>query len=213
MHAESNNIQDYLKKSEVINYDHKLIVNRCRELEKDMEDMEDIEKKDEISLIKKIYEFVRDEIDHSGDIGAQEVTCNASEVLELGHGICCAKSHLLAAMLRYFGIPAGFCYQKLCSGQEGLNRKVLHGLNAVYLKDLDKWVRLDARGNKPGVDAQFSIYKEKIAWPANKERGEEDHPVIFKEPNPTVVEILKKSNTRKEMWEQWDLGLKDLFRN
>lgn len=205
MHTESNNVRDYLEKSDVIDYDHKLIVAKCRELDKDMKEI------NEISLIKKIYEFVRDNIGHSGDTGAQEVTCKASEVLEFGHGICCAKSHLLAAMLRYFGIPAGFCYQKLCSGQEGIDRKVLHGLNAVYLKDLDKWVRLDARGNKPGVDAQFSIYEEKIAWPANKEYGEEDHPVIFKEPNPTVVEILKKSNDRREMWAQWDLGLKDLF--
>ena len=43
MHAESNNIQDYLKKSEVINYDHKLIVNKCLELEKDMENIENME--------------------------------------------------------------------------------------------------------------------------------------------------------------------------
>ncbi len=108
MHTESNNLEDYLKKSEVIDYDNKLIVEKCIELQKCTDD--------EISLIKKIYEFVRDEIHHSGDIGAQEVTCKASEVLESGHGICCAKAHLLAAMLRYFGIPAGFCYQKLCSG-------------------------------------------------------------------------------------------------
>lgn len=206
MHAESSDIQDYLKKNEVIDYDHKLIVDKCRGLEKG------VEEEGEIILIKKIYEFVRDEIHHSGDIGAQEVTCKASEVLELGHGICCAKSHLLAAMLRFFGIPTGFCYQKLCSSQEGIDRKVLHGLNAVYLKDLNKWVRLDARGNKPGVDAQFSIYEEKIAWPVNKELGEEDHSVIFMDPNQIVVEILKKSNDRKEMWAQWDLGLKDLFR-
>jgi len=207
MHAESNALQDYLKKSDIIDYDHKLIVEKCLELQKG------VEGEDEISLIRKIYEFVRDDVHHSGDIGAQEVTYKASEVLELGHGICCAKSHLLAAMLRYFGIPTGFCYQKLCSGQEGIDRKVLHGLNAVYLKDLNRWIRLDARGNKPGVDAQFSIEEEKIAWPVKKERGEEDHPAIFIKPNPTVVEILKKSNNRKEMWAQWDLGLKDLFGN
>jgi transglutaminase-like putative cysteine protease len=204
MYTESNNLEDYLKKSEVIDYDNKLIVEKCLELQKGIDD--------EISLIKKVYEFVRDEIHHSGDISAQEVTCKASEVLESGHGICCAKAHLLAAMLRYSGIPAGFCYQKLCSGQEGINSKVLHGLNAVYLKDLGKWVRLDARGNKPGIDAQFSIYGEKIAWPVNKELGEEDHPVIFKEPNQIVVEVLKKSKDRKELWMNWDLGLKDLFR-
>ena len=207
MHTESNNIQDYLEKSEIINYDHKLIVDTCCEIE----DIGEIEEKDEINLIKKIYEFVRDDIHHSGDMGAQEVTCKASDVLELGHGICCAKSHLLAAMLRFFEIPTGFCYQKLCSAQEGVNRKVLHGLNAVYLKDLNRWVRLDARGNKPGVNAQFSIHEEKIAWPLNKELGEEDHPIIFVEPNSTVVEILKNSNNRKELWGQWNLGLKNLF--
>lgn len=212
MHAESNNLQDYLKKSEVINYDHKLIVNKCLELKKEMEDMEKTEgtEEDEISLIKKIYEFVRDDIHHSGDIGAQEVTCKASEVLDFGHGICCAKSHLLAAMLRFFGIPVGFCYQKLCSGHD-INKKFLHGLNAVYLKDLNRWIRLDARGNKPGVDAQFSIYEERIAKPIRKELGEEDNTVIFMEPNPVVVEILKKSNNMSELWAQWDLGLKDLF--
>jgi len=203
MHAESNNLQDYLKKSEIVNYDHRQVVEKCLELQEVSED--------EISRIKKIYEFVRDDIYHSGDIGAEEVTCKASEVLELGHGICCAKSHLLAAMLRFFGIPAGFCYQKLCSGQEGVNRKVLHGLNAVYLTELNRWVRLDARGNKPGVDAQFSIDEEKIAWLVNKELGEEDHQIIFTEPNPTVVEVLKNSNNRKELWAQWDLGLKNLF--
>jgi hypothetical protein len=84
-------------------------------------------------------------------------------------------------------------------------------LNAVYLTELNRWARLDARGNKPGVDAQFSIDEEKIAWLVNKDLGEEDHQIIFTEPNPTVVEVLKNSNNRKELWAQWDLGLKDLF--
>ncbi|WP_292375159.1 transglutaminase-like domain-containing protein [Methanosarcina sp. UBA411] len=203
MHTESNNIQDYLKKSDVIDYDHKLIVDKCLELKEGTND--------EISLIKKIYEFVRDDVHHSGDIGTQEVTCKASEVLEAGHGICCAKAHLFAAMLRYFGVPAGFCYQKLSSSRD-VNIKFLHGLNAVYLKDLDKWIRLDARGNKPGRDAQFSIYEEKLSKPVSKELGEEDHPGIFTEPNPTVIELLKKSNNMKELWIQWDLGLKELFK-
>jgi transglutaminase-like putative cysteine protease len=160
MHTESGNIQDYLKKNEIVGYDHKLIVYTCLELNGGT--------KDEISMIMKIYEFVRDDVHHSGDIGEQKVTCRASEVLEFGHGICCAKAHLFAAMLRFFGIPAGFCYQKLCSSED-VNRKVLHGLNAVYLKDLNRWIRLDARGNKPGLDAQFSIEEETIAWPVNNE--------------------------------------------
>lgn len=161
-------------------------------------------------MVKRVYVFVRDEIQHSGDIGEQRVTCTASEVLEFGHGICCAKAHLFAAMLRFFGIPAGFCYQKLCSSQY-VDKKVLHGLNAVYLKDLNKWIRLDARGNKPGLDAQFSIYEEKIAWPVNKELGEADNQTIFTEPNPTVVELLRTSKDRRELWTQWERGLKDVF--
>lgn len=114
-------------------------------------------------------------------------------------------------MLRFYGVPTGFCYQKLCSGQEGINRKVLHGLNAVHLKNLNRWIRLDARGNKPGMDAQFCIDEEKIARSVNKELGEEDNPIIFKDPNPTVVEVLKKSKDKKELWMQWELGLIDLF--
>jgi transglutaminase-like putative cysteine protease len=203
MYTDSDNLQNYLKKSEVIDFDNKLIVDKCLELQKGTDD--------EITLIKKIYEFVRDEIHHSGDIGEMSVTCKASEVLKAGHGICCAKAHLFAAMLRYFGVPAGFCYQKLSSSRD-VSVKFLHGLNAVYLKDLDKWIRLDARGNKPGRDAQFSIYEEKISKKVNKELGEEDSPVIFTEPNPTVIEILKTSKNMKELWDQWDLGLRDLFR-
>lgn len=202
MRPESNNIQDYLKKSETIDYDHKLIVNKCRELQDSTED--------EISLIKKIYEFVRDDIHHSEDIEETRVICSASEVLEFGHGICCAKAHLLAAMLRFFGIPVGFCYQKLSSSRD-VNKKFLHGLNAVYLKDLDRWIGLDARGNNPGLDAQFSIYEEKIAKPIRKELGEEDYPVIFIEPNSIVVEILTKSSNMEELWLHWDLALKLLF--
>lgn len=202
MQAESENIQDYLKMDEIIDYNNRLIVEKCLELEKGTVD--------EISLVTRVYEFVRDEIRHSEDIGEQRVTCRASEVLELGHGICCAKAHLFAAMLRFFGIPAGFCYQKLCSSQY-VDKKVLHGLNAVYLKDLNKWIRLDARGNKPGLDAQFSIYEEKIAWPVNKELGEADNQTIFTEPNPTVVELLRTSKDRRELWTQWERGLKDVF--
>lgn len=202
MKCQRTNIQDYIKRTVVIDYDNELIISKCRELENGITD--------EIDLIKRIYEFVRDDISHSGDISAQEVTCKASEVLSSGHGICCAKSHLLAAMLRFFSISTGFCYQKLCSDGEG-SKKVLHGLNAVYLKSFNKWVRLDARGNKEGVDAQFSIDEEKIAWPVNKELGEEDNEIIYVDPNNIVVEVMQRSEDRDKLWINWELGLKDLF--
>lgn len=201
MITESHNIKDYIKKTDVIDFDYELIIDKCSELK--------LGTKNDIELIEKVYKYVRDEIHHSGDIGAQEVTCKASEVLEYGHGICCAKSHLLTAMLRFFEIPTGFCYQKLCA--EDSIRKVLHGLNAVYIKSTKRWLRLDARGNKEGVDAQFCLETEKIAWPVNKAMGEEDHPTIFVDPNKQVVKVLQMSKDRKELWAHWELALGAVF--
>ena len=64
------------------------------------------------------YEYVRDNNSLSADINEDVLTCTASEVLEVGHGICFAKSHLLAALLRAKSIPTGFCYQKLILDDE-----------------------------------------------------------------------------------------------
>ena len=81
------------------------------------------------------YEYVRDMISHSADISADTVTCSASEVLKAGHGICFAKSHLLAAILRSKSVPAGFCYQKLILDDETAPVLIYHGLNGVYLRE------------------------------------------------------------------------------
>lgn len=48
----------------------------------------------------KVDEYVRDKVSHSADINEDILTCAASEVLKAGHGICFAKAHLLAALLR-----------------------------------------------------------------------------------------------------------------
>ncbi len=58
----------------------------------------------------------------------------------------------------------------------------------------------------------FPYTKKKISKKVNKDLGEEDSPVIFAEPNPTVIEILKTSKDMKELWDQWDLSLKELFK-
>ncbi len=34
-----------------------------------------------------------------------------------------------------------------------------------YLSDLDKWIRLDCRGNTNGVNAQFDTETERLAFP------------------------------------------------
>jgi len=111
----------------------------------------------DLNRVQRIYEYVRDEIKHSYDIKSDEVTRRASEVLDKKHGICYAKSHLLAALLRGVGVPAGICYQKLTLFDLPEDGYCIHALNTVYIREFNKWIRLDARGNKEGVIAQFSI--------------------------------------------------------
>ena len=155
----------------------------------------------EVEYIKKAYEYVRDNISHSADINEDILTCSATEVLEARHGICFAKSHLLAALLRYKSIPTGFCYQKLILDDETAPVLIYHGFNGVYVNEYKKWIRLDARGNKEGVNAQFSLEKEQLAFPIRTEKGEEDGFVIYPTPDVKVLEKFKSYKTRKELWD------------
>lgn len=100
----TNQIEEYLKHDDVIDYNHEIIAKQA--------DMISQKAKNEMEYITSAYEFVRDHIPHSADINADAVTCTASEVLKAGHGICFARSHLLAALLRRKSIPAGFLLSK-----------------------------------------------------------------------------------------------------
>ena len=77
-------------------------------------------------------------------------------------GYCYAKSHLLAALLRANQIPAGFCYQRLSIDDQGAPYS-LHGFNGIYFPEIG-WYRVDTRGNKEGVNAQFSPPQECLAF-------------------------------------------------
>jgi transglutaminase-like putative cysteine protease len=61
----------------------------------------------DIDTMRVAYDIVRDRYPHSMDIHAPAVSVSASDVLRHGHGICFAKSHLLAAVLRTCGIATG----------------------------------------------------------------------------------------------------------
>ena len=185
-----DDLNEYLKPTEIIDFGTQEIIDCANSLAQGLNG--------EILIAKRVYEFVRDEIHHSFDIKGKVVTCKASDVLREGEGICYAKSHLLAALLRYLGIPAGFCYQKLVFSDEN-PRLVLHGLNAIYLKEIDRWIRVDARGNKEGVNAQFSLEKEILAFPVRSELGEADIRMVYAEPNANVVSALERSKTLEEL--------------
>lgn len=188
----SNKIDDYLKHDDVIDFENEAVSKLTDALFQKADD--------ELDFIKAAYEFVRDKISHSADRGEDAVTCAASEVLKAGHGICFAKSHLLAALLRAKSVPAGFCYQKLILDDETAPVLICHGLNGVYIKERKKWIRLDARGNKAGVNAQFSLETEQLAFAVRPELGEEDGLVIHPAPDVKVVEKLRNAKTRTELW-------------
>lgn len=173
----------YLQASQYINYLHPQV----QSLIQSFSEME----VSEIERIKSVFEYVRDNIKHSYDIDTREVSRTASDTFEKKHGICYAKSHLLAAILRGLGIPAGISYQRLTLYDKPEDGFCIHALNTVFIRELDRWIRLDARGNKPGIDAQFSIQEEKLAFPIRPEYGEKDYLDNFAEPHPDIIKTLE----------------------
>jgi transglutaminase-like putative cysteine protease len=190
--CESDQLEDYILELNEVNYSNPMIKEKIEELFNSTQT--------EVEKAKVAFEFVRDEISHSWDIQGKRVTCNASDVLNYKEGICYAKSNLLAAILRSQQIPTGFCYQRLMLFDTPEKGYSLHALNAAYLKFLNKWIRLDARGNKTGVDAQFSIDEEKLAFSVNEKFDEKDYPVIYVKPNLKTINVLKEHNDALEMY-------------
>lgn len=139
-----------------------------------------------VDFARAAFEFVRDRVAHSVDVADPRVTLTATQTLHHRVGLCYAKSHLLTALLRARGIPAGLCYQRLDDDRGG---HVLHGLVAVHLEGA--WHRQDPRGNKPGIDARFSLDGERLAWPVRPERGEADDPRVHVHPHPAVLAALR----------------------
>ncbi|OXM49993.1 transglutaminase-like domain-containing protein [Amycolatopsis alba] len=173
---ESERLEDYLAADAVIDHDHPLI----RETADGLSPTGGTE----VDVIRSMFHFVRDEIAHTVDAADSRVTLMASEVLRERVGLCYAKAHLLAALLRSQGIPAGFCYQRI---------GVLHGLNGVYLAGPDRWIRLDPRGNKNGADAHFCLEGERLAWTLDPAKGEIDFPTVYTTPSSAVVETLSSA--------------------
>ena len=182
-------MQVYLGSSEFIDADHPAVAAQAAELRKGCVD--------DCDVAKRCFEFVRDRIRHCWDFKLNPVTCKASEVLLHATGYCYAKSHLLAALLRANGIPAGLCYQRLTI-EPGRPPYSLHGLNAVYLQE-HGWYRIDARGNKVGVDAEFLPPVERLAFRV-VDPGEADLPEIWPEPLAVVVKALREYATYDEVY-------------
>jgi transglutaminase-like putative cysteine protease len=181
-------MEEYLQTSEIIDWHHPPVMELAQQI---------AGKYDNISAIAQAcFEWVRDEIHHSYDYQMNPVTWRASDVLQHRTGYCFAKSHLLAALLRANQIPAGFCYQRLSIDDQGAPYS-LHGFNAIYLPEVG-WYRVDARGNKAGVNAQFTPPQEQLAF-AIQLPAEADFPAILAEPLAVVITALQAHSTWDSM--------------
>jgi transglutaminase-like putative cysteine protease len=98
--------------------------------------------------------------------------------------------------LRAIAIPTGFCYQRLSVNDDG-EPYSLHGYNAIHLPEFG-WYRVDARGNRADIDAQFAPPVEKLAYEIRL-AGEANFQNIFAEPLPIVVEALQRCHEWDEM--------------
>jgi transglutaminase-like putative cysteine protease len=186
MIPESASWNGYVEDTIVIDWQTPAIVERARALTAGLAG--------DAAKARACYEWVRDEIAHTADAGLDTVACRASEVLAARTGIGFAKSHLLAALLRSVGIPAGFCYQVVRRAPDAPDM-LLYGFNGVYLASCERWIQLDARGNKPGLDAQFSVDEPRLAVRADPARGEWVYPRIWTRPAPVVVDLLSRNKS------------------
>ncbi|MBD2082924.1 transglutaminase family protein [Leptolyngbya sp. FACHB-17] len=181
-------MEEYLASTEIIDWQHPEILRLSKTIAAQHQTPR--------AVAKAGFEWVRDQIRHSYDYRMNPVTCRASDVLLHKTGYCYAKSHLLAALLRSHGIPAGFCYQRLSIDDKGAPY-CLHGFNAVYLSGVG-WYRVDARGNREGVNAQFTPPQEKLAFKTQLDE-EVDFQAILPEPLQVVVDALQSQSTWDEM--------------
>lgn len=177
----------FLRSTLIVNWDHPEVLALANYLAKGSDHP--------VELIRRSFNWVRDQIEHSWEYQKESVVLKASDALRNKHGCCFAKSHLLAALLRANGIPAGFSYQRVAN-EWGATPYRLHGINAVYLAH-HGWLRIDARGSKEcNIQMAFDPPSECLTYPKNDE-------LLGIWPNPLdcVVETLINAGHVTELYQ------------
>jgi transglutaminase-like putative cysteine protease len=182
------NVEPFLSSDEIIDYENLAVRTLARQLRGNDGSVQDV--------AARCFRWVRDAIRHSLDANDDMVTVSASDVLRERTGLCYAKSHLLAALLRANNIPCGFVYQRLWLGDTG-TQFCLHGLNAVWLKEYG-WYRIDARGNRTDIKTEFSPPTEYLAFAARLP-GETTFEQVFPRPLPVVISRLRQCTTMETL--------------
>lgn len=180
-------MHDWLRPTPIIDFEHPAIRAFAPQL---------VDEAGPTATAARCFHWVRDQIRHSIDSGDRRVTMRASDVLSHRTGLCYAKSHLLAALLRANGIPCGFVYQRLADDGAATGF-CLHGLNAVWLAE-HGWYRADPRGNRPGISTTFEPPLERLAF-STRQPGEGLIEEVFCDPLPVVVESLSRHTDVTEL--------------
>ncbi|GAA5039769.1 transglutaminase-like putative cysteine protease [Thermocatellispora tengchongensis] len=180
---------DYLAEDEAIDHKHPIVQRVAAELRTG----------DDVAYARAAFEYVRDRVTHSLDVRDHRVTWRASDVLSEGTGLCYAKAHAFVALLRAGGIRSGLCYQRIRSN----DRFFVHGLAAALVDD--RWVRLDPRGNRPGIDVRFSATEDSLAYRPDPSVGEADYFTVYATPHPVVLEVLTAHDDSVAMCENGHL--------
>ncbi len=182
-------MKEFLEENKYIDYSSDLIKAKVQELFYNSHKL--------IDKAQVAYHFVRDEIPHSFDCNASWITAIASDVLKYKTGICHAKANLLAALLRSQGIPTGFCYQHLTLMEDDTKGYCLHCFNAIFLDG--KWIKVDARGNTKGKNAQFSLNLPILAFDNRTQYDEYFFDGIFAKPDMPTMNMLNNAKTLQDV--------------
>ena len=177
------NLELFLCEDKYVNYSSQNIIKKSIELFTDKHSVND--------KVKIVFDFIQNEIPHSGTIQNAKVTSCASSVLEYKTGICHSKANLFAALLRSQNIPTGFCYQHVTFDEDDSKGYALHCFNAIYINN--NWLKLDASDKTQGDNDQFSIDKPYFAFKNRPEYDEYFFDGIWATADIKVMNILQNA--------------------
>ncbi len=149
---------------------------------------------DSYAYARAAYEFVRDTIPHSADSGDPRVTWRASDVIEQRTGICHAKAHALAALLRAEDIPTALCYQRLLHQTAAMSCTVWSPCGSTA-PGTGRTRAGTSRASSPLLPPW-----ERLAWVPDKKSNEADYPVLYAVPHPVVLSALEAARDRPALW-------------
>ncbi|MEZ4355345.1 MAG: hypothetical protein R3F16_17015 [Myxococcota bacterium] len=132
--------------------------------------------------VRRLFAFVRDEVDHALDVETGVLTCRASEVLQgAGRALLCEESSARGdAALR--GLPDRLL---LCAPGFGRGAGPVLRIQRRLLEAVDDWIFLDARGGAraPRSGVASGAPSRLLAWP-DADRSEAFLPTIHRRPAP-----------------------------